>query len=339
MKTMTRTILKTRITRIEVAKKAGVSPSTVTRALNDHPGIPEKTRKRIKALSKKLGYVPSQLARGYFQKKSFRIGMVIPMDNNDYVLPYEYFSKTTAGVIKGADAQNYTVSIIKDDPLKKNELANLVNKHSVDGMIFVSVAIKDTRFSYLHRHRIPFVFIHHYCRNKPYVYVDCDSYTGMKQSFEYIRKKNIKKIGFLGGGNGYVNSIDRKRIFKELSGEYNMTVTKVVQGNYSRQSGFRAAQDFLKGQRPQLIFCANDRMALGLLQSLAQKNIMVPQHIKIIGFDNQEISRISVPPITTIENPFFEIGEKAADKLIALIKGERVTSESPPSRLIVRETA
>lgn len=328
-----------RITRIHVAKKAGVSPSTVTRALNDHPNIPEKTKKKIRSISKKLGYVPSRLARGFFQNKSFRIGLVVPFETNDFILPYEYFSKTTAGIIRSSDKQGYHVSIINDHGLSKQALVNFVLNHTVDGMIFLTIKTSDGRFSYLFKKKIPFVFIHHYCEDKPYIYVDCDAWTGMEQAFAHAREKGVQRVGFLGGGHDYVNAVDREKIFSELSSKYGMQIAKIVKGNFSRRSGHEAAQTFLAEERPQLIFCANDRMALGLLQGFQEKNVRVPQDVKIIGFDNQEISRISSPPMTTIENPFQEIGEKAAEKLIQLIRGEKVQSESLASRLVVRGTA
>ena len=118
-----------------------------------------------------------------------------------------------------------------------------------------------------------------------------------------------------------------------------METGPVAQGTYSQKSGYLAAAKFLKGKKPDLIFCANDRMALGLIGGLREKGIRVPRDMKVIGFDDQEVSRITEPHITTIANPFFEIGERAAHKLIALISGERVQGESVPSRLIVRETA
>ncbi|MBN1673355.1 MAG: LacI family DNA-binding transcriptional regulator [Kiritimatiellae bacterium] len=329
------------VTRLDVARRAGVSPSTVTRALNDHPKIPEDTRRRIKALAKQLGYTPSTLVRRYYQNRSFQLGVVIPFEagRERHPLPYEYFSKTLFGVNEAAQRENYSVGIITDDRLPAEQLARFVLTRSVDGLIFLANVIGDTRFAYLHKQGVPFIFIHHHVRRKPYLYIDCDSRTGMAEAFQHAASRGVKRVGFLGGGDQYVNSVERKAIVLELARRYGFRVVRVLDGDYSRRSGFLAAPIFLSGDRPDLVFCANDRMAFGLLEGFRDQRVGVPEQIGVIGFDDLEIGQMAVPPLTTIQNPFFDIGRAAGATLIAAIRGLPAGSKRLPTRLIVRQSA
>ena len=338
---MLRSAKKNKVHRKDVAKKAGVSPSTVSRAINDNLSIPVSTRNRVKKIAEELGYVPSHLGRNYYQKKSFRIGIVMPFsyDKKVRVFPTEYFSKVLFGALLSASREGYTINIIADSGFSSQELEKLVLSHSVDGLIFPVCKIGDNRFSYLYKKGIPFIFIHYYVRNKPYLYVDCDSKPGMEESLQYLSSKKINRIGFLGGDEEYINAIDRKKIFIDLARKYKMKVVNMVNGNFSRTSGFLAVKEFLKKELPEAIVCANDRMAFGLLEGLKKENVRIPEAVRIIGFDNQDIATLTSPPLTTIENPFFEIGKLSTSKLIHFIKGMDVKSERVASKLIIRESA
>jgi len=331
-----------KVTRIQVAQRAGVSPSTVTRALNAHPRIPDRTRQRIRRLAREMGYVPSTLARSYFQNRSFRIGVVIPFESGraHHPLPYEYFAKTLFGLNEAARGMRYSIGIFADNGLSAAQLARLVQERAADGLVFLANVIGDPRFALLHRERVPFVFVHHYVRNKPYPFVDCDARAGMAEAFEHIIAGGVRSVGFLGGGDRYINSIDRKRFFRQLAEQHGLHVSKVLDGDYSRRSGYLAAAQFLAVKRgPDLVLCANDRMAFGLLEGLRDAGRRVPQEMKVIGFDDLEIAQMAVPPLTTIENPFFEIGRTAAKLLIGAITGQPAGSARLPTRLIVRESA
>lgn len=326
--------------RNKVAKTAGVSPSTVTRALNDHQSIPPGTRDKIKRIAARLGYIPSHLGRSYYQKKSFRIGVVIPYDYRrmTHPLPGEYFSKLLFGILLATSKEKYTVNLIADDGLTAQELERSVLAHSVDGLILFIRRLGDARYSRLYRNKIPFILVHNYVPGKPYPYVDCDSRTGMEEAFKYLVSRKIRKAGYLTGGKEYINSLDRERIFRELAKKYDFKISAIIDGDYSRKSGISAAKEFARKKLPRVIMCANDRMAFGLIEGLRQENVKVPDEVGVIGFDNQDTSNLIAFHLTTIENPFFQIGELAASKMIDMLNGVKITSEALPSKFIPRES-
>ncbi|OGS18706.1 MAG: hypothetical protein A3J83_01825 [Elusimicrobia bacterium RIFOXYA2_FULL_40_6] len=326
--------------RNDVAKFAKVSPSTVTRALNDHRSIPAATRDRLKKIAAKFDYVPSHLGRSHYQKKSFRLGVVIPYDyeKKAHPLPSEYFSKLLFGILHEAAKAKYTINLIADNNLSAEELARAVLSHSVDGLIMFIRKTGDSRYAYLHKNKIPFILVHDYVPGKPYLHVDCDPQSGMEEAFKYLVSRNIKDAGYLTGGNDYMNSLDRTKIFRQLAEKYDITISSIIDGDFSRKSGLLAAKEFLKKKLPRVIMCANDRMAFGLIEGLRQSDIKVPADVGAIGFDNQDAANIAAFNLSTIENPFFEAGELAAKKLIEAIDGEKPKSALLASKFILRES-
>ncbi len=326
--------------RNDVAKFAKVSPSTVTRALNDHKSIPAATRNRLKKIAAKYGYVPSHLGRSHYQKKSFRLGVIIPYDyeKKTHPLPSEYFSKLLFGILHEAAKNKYTINLIADNNLSAEEMAKAVLSHSVDGLIMFIRKTGDSRYSYLHKNKIPFMLVHDYVPNKPYLYVDCDSRPGMEEAFKYLVSKKVKNAGYLTGGNDYMNSLDRTKIFNQLAEKYNIHVSSIVDGDFSRKSGLQAAKEFLEKKLPQAIICANDKMAFGLIEGLKQFDVHVPRDLGVIGFDNQDVANLAAFKLTTIENPYFEAGEQAAKILIEKINGEKPESVLIDSKFILRES-
>ncbi len=333
--------MKKRITRKDIAELCGVSPSTVTRALNDHPSIPEKTRKRIKAAAIRRGYIPSELSRNYYQGRSFRISLVVPshLNRQRRMLPDEYFTRTMYGLVFAAADRGYHVSVVLDHNMESDDLARMVLSHSADGLVFIGCRKGDDRFDLLDQKKIPFIFIHHYVPHKPYLFVDCDPGPGTEQAFEYMCDRGVRTLGFLSAGTKFLNSLDRLKAIQACARKYDMKIVCRTAGDYTRSSGQRAAQVFMKKGLPDLIFCANDRMAFGLMEELHAHGIQVPADVRVIGFDDQDICTLARPAITTIENPFYRIGELAAEKLINVISGSSEEGRRLASRFISRDSA
>lgn len=325
-----------------MAKLAGVSSSTVSRALNDHPAIGEDTKAKIRKISQELGYTPSQLSRSYYQNKSFRLGLVIPfLQKGEEVetLPKEYFSKVLLGATHRGMQNDYSINLIPDQNLKSEDLIELVKSKSVDGLIIVGAKNNDKRFKNLQTQNIPFIFVHHYDPRHPYLYVDIDPKAGMEEAILLLKNQGIKNCSFLGAGDIFINSTDRQEVFEKLCKKHSITIHSVHQGDYSRNSGTITAEVLLNKGLPDALISANDRMAYGALEAFKSAGIHIPEQIKIIGFDNQEISQLSHPQLTTIENPFYKIGQIAANLLIGKLNGENVKSQKLQSKLIRRGSA
>lgn len=323
----------------EVAEKAGVAPSTVSRALTDHPRISEDTKAKIRKISKELGYIPSKTVRNFYLNKSFCIAIVWSYQDEYALLSHEYISEILFGVLRSANTRNYKVILLTEKEFSAEELETMVRSHEVDGLLFPAPKMGDRRFSYLYQKGIPFVLIHYFIKNKPYPYITCDAEPGMNAAFAYLAEKNITTVAFLTGSEKLLDSKLRKQIFIKLAKQYHMTVFRIWQGSFNKKSGMEAAIAFLKGKLPEVIFCANDAMALGLMEGFKAHNVTVPNDVLLVGFDDSELAALTYPALTTIKNPIFKIGSIAGEKLISLIEGETIESEILTSHLVLRDSA
>lgn len=334
---------KRRVTRDDVARSAGVSPPTVSRALNDHPSLPKETCKRIKDLAERLGYTPSALGRSHFQGRSFRLAVVIPFHRDNQglqTLPKEYFSQVLMGATLTAIEKSYDIAIVPDDGLSASQLIDKVRRKVADGLIVLGGRTHDTRFDEFLKQEIPFVLVHHYAEGKSYAFVDVDPVPGYREAFEHLERLGTGSLCFLGHNQDFINLVEREKIVTELSFERNWKQLESLPGDFSLGSGSRAAALLLaKKTLPDAILCGNDRMACGLIQGLRHAGLKVPRDIRVVGFDNQELANIYHPSITTIDNPFFELGHLAADQLVAQIEHQPTRNIRLPSKLILRESA
>jgi DNA-binding LacI/PurR family transcriptional regulator len=333
-------------TRIDVAKEAGLSPSTVTRALTDHPGIPEKTRNLVKEIASRIGYIPSLLGRSFYQKKSFCLGVVLPFEQKDEkgrkvnTIQGEYFSKLLFGLMLKANGYQYRVNLIADNGLSAEALASEVERKSCDGLLFLYSRTDDLRPKELLKRKIPFVLIHRSDLKATYPSVDINNEKGIALILEHLKSKGVKTISYIGGQTQSTNSLDREKAVKEISQTLGIEILKIVPGNFSRRSGLAAGKIILAEKKlPEAVVCANDRMAYGCVEAFKGAGKKMPDEIRVTGFDDTDIAGLSSPKLTTVINPFFEIGMAASEMLIKIIKGEKVKNVLVEPELVIRESA
>lgn len=331
-----------RATRLTVAEKAGVSPSTVSRALTGHPGIPAATREKVARIAGRLGYVPSALGRSYYQKKSYRIGVVIPYRQEGervHTIQAEYFSKTIYGLIHSLKTKGYHVTVLADEGLGAKELVGQALEHSVDGFVLLGLKEGDPKPLAFQRQHIPFVMVHHYERGPGFSFVDIDSEGGYRELLAHLATKGVGRLVWVGGDEAYVNARDRDRIVTQLAPGFGMEIIGRYDGRYARSGGRDAALAMVASAvLPDAVLCANDRSAFGVLEVLREKGLAVPQKIKVAAFDNSDLSVLASPSLTTLDNPFFEIGRRAGDLMLSLLAGGKPEGIRVSPHLILRES-
>jgi len=324
-------------TREKVALEAGVSPSTVSRALAGNPLIPESTRKKVEAAAQRVGYIPSLIGRSHYSGRSYRLGAVVPMNNR--MAASEYFSRMVYGMVAAAEKRGYSINVIADNGLTADELSARVKSKQVDGLLMLNTRISDKRFSQMHKDKIPFVLIHNYVPNRPYLNAGCFSRPGMSEAFRYLKGRGCRSVSFVSGSSDYRDAVDRESIFNALAIECGFKILPSYQGDFSRTSGNRIAAQINIAKMADAIFCANDRMAFGLIEGLKLRDVNVPKDLSVIGFDDQSAATLISPKITTIENPFEEIANSAAVILMSAIEGKETASVQISSRFLPRESA
>ncbi len=244
-------------------------------------------------------------------------------------------------MIQAATEKNFTVNVIADRGLSAEDLARQVLGHSVDGFVFLGVKIGDKRFDHLAKKKIPFIFVHHREDGKPFPYVDIDSAKGLRLILEHLKERKVRSLAWVGGDKRYRNAQDREEQIVGLANEMGFEFRGSFDGGFSRRGGQAAAEKILETDRslPDAIVCANDRSAFGVIEMVKSRGHRIPEDIRVTAFDNLDEATLITPPLTTVENPLFQIGKLAGENLIRIIEGKDPESCRVEPELVIRASA
>ena len=323
----------------DVARVAGVSPSTVSRALNDSPLIREETKARIRAIAEELGYERNELARGLVKGASGAIGLVIPDITNPF------FAEVTRGVGEVAHARGYGVILCntEEDPDRERSYIRLLRRKRVDGLILTSVTAEDPYLKALSRSKTPFVLVSRACQLVPAPYVGVDDRLGGRLAVEHLVELGHRRIGFIGGPPDVQSSLDRLAAFEAVLSERGLPVREewISFSDFTQRAGYRAGKELLKREeRPSAVFAANDVVALGVLQAADELGIRVPEELSVVGYDDISYAGLPRIELTTVAQPSFEMGRIAAEWLLSVLEGgpQRRLYRLLTPKLVVRRT-
>lgn len=335
---------KTEPTIHDLAKKLNISASTVSRALNDNPRISEKTRIKIKEAAMELGYQPNILASNLRTRRSNTIGIVVPLINR------HFFSSVISGVEDVAFAAGYNVVISQsnDECVKEQRIVQSMFSNRVDGLI-VSLAMKTQQYDHFElfsRKKIPLVFFDRIVREIDSDRVVVDDFDGGFRVTSHLIDQGCRRIAHLTGPLNLLTYSERKRGYKEALISHGLPVDEnlIIVNNLTREDGYKAVCQLLEMKdRPDAIFCGNDTTALSAILHLKEQGISVPDDIAIVGFSNEPFSEVVTPSISTIRQPGFEIGQKAAQLLIRQIENKNslysFETVVMPTELIIRQSS
>lgn len=332
------------MTMTDLAKILGVSPSTISRALKDHPSIGIETREKIKKTASKLGYIPNSAASNLRSRKTNQIGVIIPR------IDRYFHSSSISGIEEVAHEAGYYVSIFqtKDSYLKEMESVKILMSNNADGII-ACLALETTNthhYRQLAKAKIPLVLFDRVSDDLESSKVLINDYDAAFKACDHLAQIGCKKIAHIAGN---VNSpIFQSRLegYKAALLKNNLSVEEdlICYGNIlSHEEGQGFANRLLDMKiRPDGIFCANDLTAVSVIQTLKKRSVSVPGDIAVVGFSNTPISEIIEPSLTTIDDHAFEMGQASARLLIKQIenKDQNIVSETIIIRneLIIRES-
>ncbi len=328
----------------DIAKALNISASTVSRALKNNPLISEATREKIKKTAEEMGYRPNVLAANFRTKKTNTIGVVVPLINR------HFFSSVISGIEDVAYRQGFAVVISQsnDNFEKENKIAQTLFANRVDGLI-ISIAMETTSFEHLKlfaERRIPLVFFDRVVDEIKAHKIVVDDFGGGYLATDHLVKQGRRRIAMIGGPlnlkiyqnrqNGYLAALTDAGIETDLS--------MVIHNSLTREDGTRAIEKLLSNpEPPDAIFCANDTTALSAIIYLRKMGIKVPDQIAIVGFSNEPFSEVVTPSISTIQQPGFEMGQKAAELIVKQInqKERKIPFKTLKMRteLIIRESS
>lgn len=326
----------------DIARELKISASTVSRALNDNPRISLKTKEKIKAVADKLGYRPNTLASNLRNKKSNTIGIVVPLINR------HFFSSVISGVEDIAFKAGYNVVISQSNDLAAKEISIVQSMFSnrVDGLI-ISIAMQSTNFDHLklfRRKHIPLVF---FDRAVPEIETDkivVDDFAGAFKVTQHLIDQGYKRIAHLAGPQNLTTYLDRKNGYIEAlrANEITFDESLINVSTLTSEDGVPAIEKLMSlPNPPDAVFCGNDTTALSIMMYLRDKGIRIPEEVGIVGFSNEPFSKVVSPSISTIIQPGFAMGQKAAELIISKIenKDRNFQTITLPTELVVRESS
>jgi len=322
----------------EIAARAHVSIATVSRVINKDPRVTEETRAHILKIAEKLEYRPNILARNFAQKKSNLIGLILPEISD------EYFTEVIKGVDEIAFSKTlYTVvaSSHKYTSLE-DEVVTFIRSGLLSGIILLVSYLDDGLASILSKSHLPVVIINSNSKIKKFDRIGIDDYYGSYSMTEYlIRKKHCVYLSHITGPLDNDDAGLRRNGFIDACKKFGAKYV-IEKGDFSRESGFNACKKLLNLKtRPQVVFAANDMMAIGCYDYIKQLKLQIPKDIGVVGFDDIFVSQYLNPPLTTVHVNIDEVGKRAAELLLNKIQSSNNISPSVvhiPTELIIRES-
>lgn len=324
----------------DVAKMAEVSISTVSRVMNAPDSVVESKRLRVLEAIEELQYQPNSFARGLIYKKSFTLGLLIPDIENIY------YSGIIRGVQDACIKLGYSLMICNTDRDKDRLLSYIDAFHEkqVDGIVFASDIIFPEYYEKLVGIRIPFVLVSSHSYEYEIPSVEIDDKAAAYDAVKYLIELGHTEIGMI--GFNHENSISGPprydgfvQALTECGLEHN--IKRVKYASHRFEHAYDAA-DELFNEHPEItaVFCVADEFAMGTISYLNERNISVPDQVSVIGFDNLRVASMYIPKLTTIAQPIYELGYRAAEKAHELVTmgSVDVLREKMDHELIVRQS-
>ena len=320
----------------DVARVAGVSVATVSRALNGAENVLPDTRQRILEIARELRYTPSGAARSLITRKTDTVGALLPD------LHGEFFSELIRGIDQAARARglHLLLSSSHDDADEAAAALRAMNGR-VDGLIVMSPHADDDFLSQNLPPNLPAVLLNSGLQRPAQRVFAIDNFGGARAMTEHLVASGRRRIAFLGGPGANFEARERERGYR--AGLPAGAAPWLLEGDFSEAGGQRAAAQLLSlpaGERPDAVFAANDIMAVGLLGTLVAAGVRVPEDIALAGFDDIPIARYVSPPLTTIHVPIADLGIDALEALADRLESHEadLTTTVMPVQLVVRRS-
>ena len=313
----------------DVAERAGVSVTSVSHVINETRPVSYELRERVLAAMEELGYQPNRLARSLRSGKTQTIGTIVP-DNAD-----PFFAEVARGIEDTAFENGYSLILCNSDANLGKEAfyTDVLVEKQVDGILFLAAGLSTERILDLQQRGMPVVVVD---RELPGANVDLvvtDNAGGGWSATSHLIDLGHRRIGYITAPSDLTLSEYRSTGYRKALEEAGIAENGklVVRGNFDFKSGYRAARQLLANDKqPTAIFASNDIMAIGAICAAVESGLQVPQDLSVVGYDDIPLASYSNPPLTTIAQPNYDMGVRAASLLL-----ERLHDPGRPSQRIV----
>ena len=337
--------MKEKSTSFDIAFQAGVSQSTVSRALRNSPLVNEATREKIQAIAKELNYKVDKNASNLRSQQSDTIALLLFEDpTNDDSAINPFFLSMLGSITRACSQKGYDL-LVSFQQASDDWHADFEDSNKADGLILLGYGDYvdyEEKLVKLLDQGTHFVRWGAEVKNLPLISVGCDNYQGGKEMTEHIIKKGRKNIAFLGSASTHAPEFfERYKGHCQSLADHDITVNPALQFNalYTEEAGYQAAcQLIASGESFDGICAACDLIAIGAMRALQEHHIDIPEQVALVGFDDIAIASFTFPALTTVKQDTQLAGELLVSTLLAMISGEEVKTTLIPPELVIRNS-
>lgn len=315
----------------EIAAAAGVSVSTASKALNDREDVSEKTKINVKRIAQEMGYSPNPIAKRLSAKKKNLIGILI-LHTDILEIGGSIFMKILGDISRRAAREGYDILLMT--PEEGRSYMEMARKRQIDGMVILGLTLDDPNLEEIRESTLPMTILDQYVEGK--VCVTTDNRSAVGEIVKHLKDEGRSKIAFAGYCETSQAGMERYKGYSESMKERD---ERVYEGGFSYEEGIHMGREILKeGKYPDAVVCSADMAALGIIKTLRDGGIRVPEDIWVSGFDDLMPGRISTPSLTTVAQDSKEISRELLEGLIDMIEGKPAKDREIEGRLIIRES-
>lgn len=325
----------------EIARKAGISYSTVSRALNDKRGVRAELRDAIKRIACDIGYLPNSSAKALVQKRIGVLGLIIPR-TGEFAFQSPYYSQMLLGISEAANQHDYKLTLSINE---KGSYASLYFRRLVDGIIVIGNRLDDANIAELEDKAVPAVVVPGFLENSKIDVpsVNSENVRSVHRAVSYLLDLGHRRIAFILGTSNSKYSVERFRAYQAALEDRGLTYNSdyIVESDFSKTDGFRLMGRLLDlPERPTCVICINDSVTPGALHQISLRGLKIPEDISVVAIGSSDILDLFQPPLTTVKIAVTKIGQTVAQMLIQLIENGSCPERHVviPSELIIRDS-
>jgi DNA-binding LacI/PurR family transcriptional regulator len=329
------------VTIVDVANRAGVAISSVSAALNGRPGVSQSTRQRILDTAQSIGWVPSVRARSLSSKRAFAVGLVVRRPS-EVMESDPFFAAFIGGIgsVLEDSGQALLLQLVSDPKRIVETYRQLALERRVDGVFLADIEGDDPRIPLLTQLQLPTVAIDADPERRSFPTVGQDDSAGNRSLMQHLIGLGHRRIAHVSGSPEFVHSRRRANVWRSAMDAAALPPGSLFVGDFTSAGGARAAAELMtRDERPTAVVCSNDLTAIGFIARAKDLGFRVPHDVSVTGHDDISAGMFTRPHLTTITADPHAIGEAATRILLDMIDGKAVEDVAiAPAELIVRES-
>lgn len=327
----------TRVTLEMVAEAAGVSPSTVSRILNGTAVVSDDKREAVDAAIARLEFVPNPVARGLAGGRTLSVGVVTQSIDSPF------YGVALRGIEDEFSKAGLSPLFVSGhwDAAEEARCIDVLRSRRVDGIVVLTGRLSDQALR-AHAKALPVVVTGRNLKAPGLYSLNFDNFEGGRLATHHLLTLGHRRIAFIAGDSRHPDATERQRGYRAAlqAAGISFNPSLVVPGQFYEESGLMAVERLLDSREPfSAIFAANDQMAFGAALALHRRSLRVPDDVSLVGFDDLAGAVFSIPPLSTVHQPVYELGRLAATAMLELLAGKKPTAVMPAPRLMARESS